>query len=235
MQRIVQISNYQIKYTLLIKNVKNINMRIEKSGEIVVSCNSYIPIEKVDAFVMSKFEWIVKNVEQVKRKKKILEDQSSYLYLGKKYLVEIVESKFNGAKFHENKLIVYKTENVEVERIIQAFEKEVATKYFKKIMKLVFEKMSYDYPIVEPTLKIRNMTSRWGSCMPSKNQITLNLQLIHYDEKFIEYVVYHEYAHLIQPNHSKAFYRVIEKYMPDYKKISENGPKLMTIDDENMI
>ena len=67
--------------------------------------------------------------------------------------------------------------------------------------------------------------------MPSKNQITLNLQLIHYDEKFIEYVVLHEYAHLIQPNHSKAFYHVIEKYMPDYKKISNNGPKLMAIDD----
>ena len=71
MQRIVQISNYQIKYTLLIKNVKNVNMRIEKSGEIIVTCNSYIPIEKVDAFVISKFEWIIKNVEQVKRKKKI--------------------------------------------------------------------------------------------------------------------------------------------------------------------
>lgn len=231
MQRIVQISNYQIRYTLLIKNVKNVNMRIEKSGEIVVTCNSYIPAEKVDAFVISKFEWIIKNVEQVKRKKKLLESDQFYLYLGKKYLIEMIDSNHSGAKFLDNKLIVYKTDHDDIEKIIQKFEKEISSKYFKKIMKEVYEKMALDYPITEPSLKIRNMTSRWGSCMPSKNQITLNLQLIHYDEKFIEYVVLHEYAHLIQPNHSKAFYHVIEKYMPDYKKISNNGPKLMAIDD----
>lgn len=231
MQRIVQISNYQIRYTLLIKNVKNVNMRIEKSGEIVVTCNSYIPVEKVDAFVISKFEWIIKNVEQVKRKKKLLESDQFYLYLGKKYLIEIIDSNHSGAKFLDNKLIVYKTDHDDIEKIIQKFEKEISSKYFKKIMKEVYEKMALDYSITEPSLKIRNMTSRWGSCMPSKNQITLNLQLIHYDEKFIEYVVLHEYAHLIQPNHSKAFYHVIEKYMPDYKKISNNGPKLMAIDD----
>ena len=119
--------------------------------------------------------------------------------------------------------------NDDIEKIIQKFEKEISSKYFKKIMREVYEKMVFDYPITEPSLKIRNMTSRWGSCMPSKNQITLNLQLIHYDEKFIEYVVYHEYAHLIQPNHSKAFYRIIEKYMPDYKEVSEKSPKLLDI------
>ena len=57
--------------------------------------------------------------------------------------------------------------------------------------------------------------------MPKKNQITLNSQLIHYQERFIDYVVIHEYAHLIQPNHSKAFYSIIEKYMPDYKRCSK--------------
>lgn len=231
MQRTVQISNYQIRYTLLIKNVKNVNMKIEKNGEIIVTCNSYIPVDKVDAFVVSKFEWIIKHVEQAKRKKRLLEDENYYLYLGKKYQIEIIESSHSGAKFLNNQLIVYKTKDDGIDKIVQKFEKEIVSKYFKKIMHIVYEKMVMDYSIVEPSLKIRNMKSRWGSCMPSKNQITLNTQLIHYDEKFIEYVVLHEYAHLIQPNHSKAFYHVIEKYMPDYKKISENGPKLMAIDE----
>lgn len=231
MQRTVQISNYQIRYTLLIKKVKNVNMKIERNGEIIVTCNSYIPVDKVDAFVVSKFEWIIKHVEQAKRKKRLLEDENYYLYLGKKYQIEIIESSHSGAKFLNNQLIVYKTKDDEIDKIVQKFEKEIVSKYFKKIMHIVYEKMVMDYSIVEPSLKIRNMKSRWGSCMPSKNQITLNTQLIHYDEKFIEYVVLHEYAHLIQPNHSKAFYHVIEKYMPDYKKISENGPKLMAIDE----
>ena len=33
----------------------------------------------------------------------------------------------------------------------------------------------------------------------------------------IEYVVMHEIAHLIEMNHSKKFWGIVEKYMPDYK------------------
>ena len=61
------------------------------------------------------------------------------------------------------------------------------------------------------------MKSIWGSCTPAKNSITLNRKLIHYPFEFIEYVVLHEFVHFIQPNHSKAFYNIIENYMPDYK------------------
>ena len=104
-------------------------------------------------------------------------------------------------------------------------------KILSQKMKSVYEIMNLDYGISEPTLKIRKMTSRWGSCTPKKNQITLNSQLIHYNERFIDYVVIHEYAHLIQPNHSKAFYAIIEKYMPDYKEVSKNGPKLFDLND----
>lgn len=231
MQRIVQISNIKIKYTLIIKNVKNINLHIEKDGGIIVSCNSYVPVEKVDAFVISKCSWIVEKVNQMNRRKMLLEDDTHYLYLGKRYQIKIVDAHSNGAKIVENELVVYKKENVEVSDIIKAFEKEMVTKLFKRLMLETYEKMSNDYVLQPPTLKIRNMKSRWGSCIPKKNQITLNSQLIHYDLRFMEYVVLHEYAHLIQPNHSKAFYRVIEKYMPDYKNVSDSGPKLVGICD----
>ena len=36
--------------------------------------------------------------------------------------------------------------------------------------------------------------------------------------RFIEYVILHEIAHLVHPNHSKAFYNYIEIFMPDWKE-----------------
>jgi len=39
-----------------------------------------------------------------------------------------------------------------------------------------------------------------------------------YPEKAIDYVVVHELAHIKHKNHSKKFYSLIEKYMPDYKE-----------------
>ena len=62
------------------------------------------------------------------------------------------------------------------------------------------------------------MTSRWGSCSPKKNQICLNMRMLHYPKKFMEYVVVHELAHFVEPNHSASFYHVIEQVMPEYRK-----------------
>ena len=62
------------------------------------------------------------------------------------------------------------------------------------------------------------MKSRWGVCFPNKHSITLSTRLIHYPVECFEYVLLHEYAHFLVPNHSKEFYEVIEKYMPDYKE-----------------
>ncbi|MEG1630218.1 MAG: M48 family metallopeptidase, partial [Erysipelotrichaceae bacterium] len=75
-----------------------------------------------------------------------------------------------------------------------------------------------EYDIPSPSLKIRTMSSRWGSCIPDKQQITLNRRLIHYPIEFIEYVVLHELVHFVQPNHSKTFYAIVENHMSDYKK-----------------
>ena len=232
MQRIIQVGNIKIKYTLIIKNVKNINMHIEKNGEIIVSCNQYVPVSKVDEFVASKCKWLVDKVNEIHRKQTLLNDQNYYLYLGKRYKIEIINSYTSGCKIEGSKFIIYKKESEEIDKIIQNFEKQQCIQLMCKKMNEVYQMMSMDYNIQLPSLKIRNMDTRWGSCMPRKNQITLNSKLIHYEEKFMDYVVLHEYAHLIQPNHSKSFYQVIEKYMPDYKRISENGPKLLGIEDE---
>ena len=232
MQRIIQVGNIKIKYTLIIKNVKNINMHIEKTGEIIVSCNQYVPISKVDEFVASKCKWLVEKVNEIHRKQSLLNDQNYYLYLGKRYKIEIIHSYASGCKILGSNFVIYKKENDEIEKIIQNFEKQQCIQLMSKKMNDVYHMMSFDYKLQLPSLKIRSMDTRWGSCMPRKNQITLNSKLIHYDEKFMDYVILHEYAHLIQPNHSKSFYQVIEKYMPDYKKISENGPKLLGIEGE---
>ena len=62
------------------------------------------------------------------------------------------------------------------------------------------------------------MTSRWGSCQTVKGIITLNSKLIEKPLRCIEYVVLHEFAHFIHPNHSKEFYDFVASLMPDWKE-----------------
>ena len=61
------------------------------------------------------------------------------------------------------------------------------------------------------------MKTRWGVCNRSNNTITLNSNLIRYDESIIDYVIFHELSHFVHPNHSKNFWGLVEKYVSDYK------------------
>ena len=62
------------------------------------------------------------------------------------------------------------------------------------------------------------MKSRWGSCIPSRNKVIFNLNLIKTPMCCIEYVVLHELSHLKYQNHSKNFYNFISIFMPDWKE-----------------
>ena len=67
-------------------------------------------------------------------------------------------------------------------------------------------------------LVYRNMTSRWGSCVPSTGRICLNVQLAAAPEGSLEYVIVHELAHLIESGHGPRFQAVMDAYLPDWRE-----------------
>lgn len=217
MKRTVQCGSYPIHYTLIIKKVKNINMHIEWNGEIIVSANAYVPISHIDAFVSGKIEWILKQQEQMlKRNTQILQSENELMLLGKMRRIEYKISNFERVSYDEECVYVTMKSNSNKQKVIQTFLDKLCKDIFYDIAIQTHQEL-HDYVIVFPTIKCRTMTSRWGSCIPAKHSITLNKKMIHYPIAFIEYVILHEFVHFIQPNHSKAFYHIIEHHMPDYK------------------
>ena len=84
------------------------------------------------------------------------------------------------------------------------------TNYYEQIMNL--------YPA---KIKITSAKKRFGSCTGHKdgtNTICYSYKLIFYPDAAIDYVVVHELAHIQYKNHGKAFYRLIESVLPDYKE-----------------
>ena len=60
---------------------------------------------------------------------------------------------------------------------------------------------------------IRDQRSRWGSCS-EKGGLSFNWRLILAPESVLDYVVAHEVAHLVEMNHSPAFWRVVDRLTP---------------------
>lgn len=217
-RKVIQCKKYPITYTLVIKQVKNINMRISPKGEIVVSANPFVPLDKIDEFVSSKVSWIVEHQKKVveKAQRCLLSDKEIMLF-GKQLKIKKSAGRYNYVSYDDKYLYVQLKQDADVEKVIKQFLNKLCKDVFMDVATLTCNSLK-DYQIPFPEVKIRTMKSRWGSCTPARNTITLNKKLIHYPLEFIEYVVLHEFVHFIQPNHSKAFYNIIENYMPDYKQ-----------------
>lgn len=66
-------------------------------------------------------------------------------------------------------------------------------------------------------IKITSAKTRYGSCSGSNN-LCFSCLLMLKDPEAVDYVIVHELAHTFEHNHGKAFYKIVEKYMPDYKR-----------------
>ncbi len=90
----------------------------------------------------------------------------------------------------------------------------------KKAKEIIPSKVEYYAKImqVQPaSVKINSAKKRYGSCSGTNN-LNFSLYLMDKDERFIDYVVVHELAHIKHHNHSKEFYNFIERFMPDYRE-----------------
>lgn len=71
------------------------------------------------------------------------------------------------------------------------------------------------YGVSPGRISIRNQRTRWGSCS-KKGNLNFNYRLLFLDPKLSEYVVAHEICHLLEFNHSRSFWSLVAKTIPDY-------------------
>ena len=82
--------------------------------------------------------------------------------------------------------------------------------------KLISKLMGVEYG----RIYIRRQKTRWGSCSGRKN-LNFNMSMMALPEKLREYIVVHEVSHLLERNHSKNFWKIVERQYPDYKNARE--------------
>ena len=98
---------------------------------------------------------------------------------------------------------------------------ENAKKGAKKAKEIITKRITYIKSImrIEPkAVKITNSRGRWGACNSNKN-ISLNWRIIMLTPACIDYVIVHELCHLVEMNHSKRFWTLVETFLPNYNDI----------------
>lgn len=66
-------------------------------------------------------------------------------------------------------------------------------------------------------MTVRAQQTRWGSCSSDKS-ISLNFKLLFFPKAVVRYILVHELAHTVHMNHSNAFWAVVAKHDPNYRR-----------------
>lgn len=222
----VQYEGIEIEYELVRKNVKYINLRVNKHGTVAVSAGENVPFAVIEEFVQSKAGWIITHLAEIEKLRGAqahagLYDGKTVYYLGRAYRLTLQKGEtaahFEGDRLYFSHPTLYAEE---VREAYLAWLKDEAAQKFEECMDKIYPLVK-DYHIIRPEIKIRNMKSIWGSCTTTGRTIRLNLQLMKADEGCIEQVILHELLHFRYPNHSASFYTMLDRLMPDWKARKE--------------
>jgi hypothetical protein len=93
-------------------------------------------------------------------------------------------------------------------------------KEFRAMVLLFIDELSKELKVNINKVYFKRMKTRWGSCSSKKN-ININIYLMHLPSYLIEYVVYHELAHLVEMRHNKKFWNIISNKYPNYKNMED--------------
>jgi predicted metal-dependent hydrolase len=105
-----------------------------------------------------------------------------------------------------------------VRATLQHWLRQRAKEVFQQRLLATAEPLRWVKP--PPALTVRSMQRRWGSCS-SSGRITLNAGLIHAPRECIDYVVLHELCHLKAHRHGRAFQRLLDAHLPDWRAIKQ--------------
>ena len=136
----------------------------------------------------------------------------------------IVKAPRRVSKKEIEKILEQKSEWIQKEVEKETKKQEKKPLYTKEEFKEIVEKNANELVkqtgLVPNKIIIKKIKYAWGSCSNKKN-ITINLELIKYSEQAIRYVILHEFCHIKYMNHSKDFWNLVKKYMPDYKQVKK--------------
>lgn len=106
-------------------------------------------------------------------------------------------------------------------RIIDQNIKQIFKNETKKLIQKRLPYWSKITKVQYNSFKIGDAISKYGSCIPSTKALHFSNRLIMLPEDKVDAIIVHELCHIVHSNHSKEFYTLVKKYIPNYDEINK--------------
>lgn len=197
-----------IKYGYSLKRSarRSISVSVKDDNSLVVHAPLRMSVADIEKFLISKSGWIDAHMKRNGDKNAALSDVISYT----------------------NVLVAGEPVKLTVDAKNAFSPDGVYIKSFKSLKKLYVDNLGGRFMLIFNEIRRENnfkcgevgfkdYKAKWGCC-DSAGNITFNYKLLMLPENLWRYVAAHELCHTVHMNHSKNFYALLGRILPEYKK-----------------
>ncbi len=194
---------------------KRITITVERDRAVVVHAPNYASDEAIARTVAAKRYWIYEKTDHGQKYSnrphppgKELVNGESLLYLGRSYRIEIADNETECIRFDQRFLIPAS---------LGPHKKSAMREWYIACAKQrILPRVARQARVLGVSFgraRIVDSRYRWGSCTVRDN-INLNWRLIKAPIFVVDYVIAHELAHLLEPNHTPKFWNIVKAQVP---------------------
>lgn len=212
---------------------RTIELSVERNGGLVVRAPEGATAARLEAFVRKKRAWVYKKLgekEALRHGVPVREYVSGegFPYLGRSYRLLLVRTQEVPLRLEAGRFRLRRSEAEEGRAHFVRWYTEHGRAWLRRRVIALAPRVG-----VEPAgIEVRELGYRWGSCGKA-GRLNFNWATILLPPSIVEYVVIHELVHLHERNHTLAFWRRVERAMPDYARrrawLAEKGAALAAV------
>jgi predicted metal-dependent hydrolase len=231
--RCVTLNGKEVPYTLKRRRCRAIGMKIDCDG-LTVSVPLRESLGWVESVLQDRAKWVLKKLDEWGNEesvKLVWEESAIFPLLGEPWqLATTASGVMQMTKVKEKTNVERRQLALPLSSMLttQEVEKFVMEWYHKQALVCFSKRMAYyatKLSVPHPQLRLSRAKTQWGSC-DMRGIVHLNWRLIQLSLSLVDYVVAHEMSHLIEMNHSSAFWKTVESIYPNYLVVREELRRL---------
>jgi predicted metal-dependent hydrolase len=229
---------YFTRYNRLMQNVriirsrrKTLSIEIRPGGEVWVRAPQRLPASAIEQALTARQNWIQRKISEVKEipplptSREFLPGER-FLYRGQEYPLSWSERKKPALTLEKGGFFLARSVGKDASEAFETWYRDEA----RRILTMRLAELSTQTGLYPERMRLSSARTRWGSCS-TNGTLSLNWRLILAPPEILDYVILHELSHIKVKNHSRAFWGLLETFLPDYrlrrKWLKDNGQELI--------
>ncbi|ADY26630.1 protein of unknown function DUF45 [Deinococcus proteolyticus MRP] len=232
-QRTAKYGTARIPYTLKRRARRTLSIEVRPDGSVLAVAPLEAPEDAVELKVVKRGAWILRQQRELAKLPPPLPERryisgESWRYLGRQHRLRLLTGEQEGVKVVRGELLVTVGTSGRAEQVVERWLRSRAAAVISERMEFCLEHAAHFGISHSGEFSLRRMRTQWGSCTRS-GRLTFNPKLVQAPKECVDYVLLHELCHLTEFNHSAAYYQLLGRVLPDWKRRRERLNRLVEL------